>query len=165
MIKESGKKKLTKKLVEALLGKKPKSVTNKSTAIGGALGATPAGLPTAYRGAVAGANKTTDDLISAFHKSLRDSGAGAFGAGLGTAVAFPLLAGIGIVGGGAKGGAKGALKGGLPGGMAGAGIGRLIGKKIDKARLAKYKSKRNKRLAATGGAAGLIALLARNKKK
>lgn len=146
----AAKNKLTKKMLEALLGKKPREVKNVTTALGGAVGGASGAVPMAIRGADKGADKAIETFINDPKRLAL------------TKVLFSPLVGLA---GAIEGGVKGGLKGGAVGGLSGAGVGRLLGKKIDKVRLAKYKAKRNKRLAIGGGsAAGITALLGAKKK-
>tara|TARA_B100000886_G_C20337258_1_gene455080 strand:- start:224 stop:682 length:459 start_codon:yes stop_codon:yes gene_type:complete len=139
----AAKKKLTKKVLEALLGKKPREIKNITTALGAAGGVYPGSQVGAVAGLLGGLKY--QELLKP-GATIKDDIKNSFQYGLGGAMTGYLGgAGAGAVGGGA--------------------LGRLIGKKIDKARLAKYKAKRNKRLAIGGGsAAGLAALLGAKKK-
>tara|TARA_Y100000114_G_C11761650_1_gene330111 strand:+ start:1526 stop:1972 length:447 start_codon:yes stop_codon:yes gene_type:complete len=135
----AAKKKLTKKMLEALLGKKPREIKNLTTALGAAGGVYPGAVGGATGGLLGGLK-----YVDTFRPDapLKD---------------FIAAGGVGLGLGYRAGGAAGAVGGGT--------LGRLLGKKIDKARLAKYKAKRNKRLAIGGGsAAGLAALLGAKKK-
>lgn len=138
-IKLAAKQKLTKKMLESLLGKKPKEIKNITTVLGALAGVRPGAQAGAAGGLIAGAK--VQDILRPGAPIKDFLGSMGVGAGLGR---------IGGAGAGAAGGGA---------------LGRLLGKKIDKARLAKYKSKRNKRLAIGGGsAAGIAALLGATKK-
>jgi len=138
-VKLAAKKKLTKKMLEALLGKKPREVKNITTALGALAGVKPGADVGTLGGLVAGLKY--QDVVRPTAPIKDFLAAGGIGAGIGRIGG----AGAGAVGGGA--------------------LGRLLGKKIDKVRLAKYKAKRNKRLAIGGGsAAGIAALLGATKK-
>ena len=153
--KYAAKKKLTAKMLESILGVKPKSVANKYTAIGGLTGAGTGGASMGlYRGAeglkaVKHSLKYMASPLSAKDKSFNMAMAEA---AYGTA-SLPLTATLALAHA-AKGGATGAGIGGL----SGAALGRLLGKHVDKARLAKYNKRKKNLLTATGLTAGGIAL-------
>lgn len=129
----AAKKKITKRMAEALLGKKPREIKNLTTALGALggvkVGGEAGGITGALLGFLAGASRRGATFKSLSNDTRFGTGMGALGG-----------AGVGAFGGGA--------------------LGRALGKGIDKVRLDKYKAKRNKRLAIGGGsAAGLAGLL------